>query len=273
MTREAGTDLSELPHWDDQPDLWDACYLAGKQLPGLIIVDIDRGRKIDVKSPKGRNQATVTVQGNEPANVTITVEISTREDLLSLNEILPLLEPVTDPKKATASDAIDIACPMAAIRGVSSIIVSKLAGPKLKNGLMTLTLTAIEFDAPPAAKGLGGKGGAGTGGALKYDVIGTFADSQGNLFGSSTIYARLVSGSLSDGVFEEKPGPGSHGTFAGKFLIEDLPAKEAAEANAGGHVTPRDVTATIDSSQDGSSRLDFEKGDTATDPATVDPAP
>jgi hypothetical protein len=272
MAREPGTDLSELPHWDDNPALWDACYLAGQQLPGIITVDIDRARKIDVKSPKGKNKATITVQGNEPANVTITIEISTKEDLLSLNEIIPLLEPVTDPKKATASDAVDIACPMAAIRGVNSIIISKLTGPKLKGGLMTLTVNAIEFDAPPKAKGLGGTG-SGAGGALKYNLIGTFVDNQGNLFGTSTIYARLVSGTVDAGTFEEKPGPGSHGTFEGRFFTPDIPAQEAAEAAAGLHVTPRDVTNTVDSSTDGSSRLDYEKGDVTQDPADGDPAP
>jgi hypothetical protein len=155
------TDLEhELPHWHDQPDLYDVLFLGGRQMPGIATVKVTRRRKIDKKSAKGKNKATVTVQGYEPAELEITLKMLTPEDMTSLYEAVPLLEPTADRTTAKDADALDIAHYTTSFRDIKAVVVESLEGPELVNGEMFLKIKACEFRKPPKATGKGGGGGA-----------------------------------------------------------------------------------------------------------------
>lgn len=168
------TTLDALPHWHDEPDVYDALFLAGQRIPGVVKVDISRKVKIDKKSPKGKNKAVVTKQGVEAAEVSIEIRVLDPADVEQLRGQMDLLEPVPDKEKATAEDALDIAHWATSWRKIEAIVIEETKGPELVDGVLVLTIKAVEFDKPkPAAVGgVGGGGGGGLKFGFFYDQVG-----------------------------------------------------------------------------------------------------
>lgn len=167
--------IQDLPHWHDEPEVWDTVFLGGVQMPGVAKVKVTRKRKIDKKSAKGKNKGKVTTQGTEPAEVSISLRMLSEEDKAALVTVMPLLEPVPDKETVTDKDALEIASYATNYRSISAIIIESLEGPELRDdGILYLDIKACEFDADSVTK----KGvGTGTGGSgLK---IGFFTDQQG----------------------------------------------------------------------------------------------
>jgi hypothetical protein len=282
MATDPNADLSELPHWEDEPDIWDTVHLGDMTLPGIATLTIERGRKADKKAAKGKQKATVTVQGYEAADVKITLRLLSREDLRALNELLPRIEPIPDKGTATEADAYDLAHPVAAMRGVNSILVLKIDGPTLQDGIMSITFTCIEFEAPKKAGVGSGKGGGAAGTAAgAYNLIGAFYDGVGNLIDNKSLQARLIVGDLTQGsTFEERPGKYSldggktfnegRGYFIGAFVLEDPFAKAQVEGELKDKGKTLDATKTPDTSQGGDGSENGQ-GDLVPDPADEDP--
>jgi hypothetical protein len=85
------TDLDISIFWDDSADLWDTVFLGAEPLPGIARVTGSHGRKLDVKSPPGRNGATITDKGYQPAKVEITLKLWEKAQLEAWFRIAPTL--------------------------------------------------------------------------------------------------------------------------------------------------------------------------------------
>lgn len=284
--------LADLPHWEDEPDLYDALFLGGEQIPGISTVKISRKVKIDKKSAKGKNKAVVTKQGVEPAEVTITVRVLDRADFQRLRELMPLFEPVPDKEKATDKDALDIAHWAASLRNLQAIIIESADGPELKDGILELTLKAVEFDKPKATSGVGGSG---SGGGLRF---GFFYDQTGQPLPLSYVAIEGLPAKIDnpDGKDNGKPLLDPKGnqifvceqkailleiglnevsaTFLGRYVAFDPLIKSKWEEFHPPGEKDKDATKTPDKSKGGASVGDFAPSDNdPPDPTTTDAGP
>lgn len=154
------TTVSGVPHWDDDPDSWDTCVLGSVTLPGFCQVKITRGQKLDAKSAKGKNKATLTLQGQDAAKVVITWKCSERSELAAYAAAIKAIEPVAG---KTSPTALDLVHPAALLRGVAAIAVETIDGPSLDGGIITTTINGIEFQVPKKTSGLGKGSGTSNG--------------------------------------------------------------------------------------------------------------
>jgi hypothetical protein len=149
--------MAGIPSWRAAPEAWDTVTLAGIALPGLCKVDVERERTVDVKKPSGADGAVTTDKGAKPAKVKITwllwddVDENAAEELWAqAQEIMAVLEP--RPGAVKAPVPLDIAHPMAALRSVRSVVITKVDTPDIDDdGLLKITLECVEW-APPKPK-------------------------------------------------------------------------------------------------------------------------
>lgn len=251
-----------LPHWEDEPEVWDACFLGGNQLPGVCRVEVTRKWKIDKKSAKGKNGATTTLQGSEPADVTIVCTVLSREDVSELWRLVPLLEPYRGGAKNN-DFAFDIASPATTWRDIKAIVIESMEGPKLVDGILTLTIKAVEYCPPAKATGKGkGTGGGGV-------MIGTFSGTNGDVLPGSRIAVQLGDAKDPQNPKAVLLDPGGYtlsrwslvamagtdgggfyyqgGEFVGRFIFPDNLLREAWEATKSKPAL-KDVTVTPDGS-------------------------
>lgn len=266
---------ANLPHWHDDPEVFDALFLAGQRIPGVVTVKVSRKVKIDKKSPKGKNKATITKQGVEAAEIDITIRLLSPEDFEEMKALMPLIEPVADKKTTGNDDALDIAHWATWMRNVEAIIIEDTDGPELKDGIFELHIKAVEFERPKTVSGSGVGSGlaAGVGSGAIY--LGIFVDSKGSVIEKSRVAvqgsaAKDASGKLIKGPFGEDIFTWSQlaisddsaqgysektGTFVGRYFGEDnLLTKAWNDAHV---AKPKDVTTTPQASKGGADLGDF----------------
>jgi len=282
--------LEDLPHWEDEPDLYDALFLGGEQIVGICTVKISRKVKIDKKSAKGKNKAVVTKQGVEPAEVTISIRVLDRADFQKFQSQMELFEPLTKWKDDSHGDALDIAHWATKMRGIEAIIVESADGPELKDGILEMSIKAVEFHKPKTATGTGG-GGGGLRFGFFYDQLGQpiplsyvaieglpakidnpgkkddgkpLLDPQGNQIFVCQQKAILQEIGLTE----------LETTFLGRYVAFDPLIKLKWEEFHPPGEKDKDVTKTPDKSKGGVSVGDFAPSNNdAPDPATTDAAP
>jgi hypothetical protein len=82
------------PFWGDNPDAWDAVFIANVRLPGLAKVG-GKGfeQRVDAKKTAGKHGASITRTGNEPARVEIQVQLWTEEHLVAYEKLIRQVKP------------------------------------------------------------------------------------------------------------------------------------------------------------------------------------
>ena len=155
-----------FPFWDDPTQSWDTLYLAGRAFPGIVDIDGEVSRDVEVKKAKDQDGATLKDNGYEPAKIEITIRVSTREQWQSLQGLIPDIHPRT---KGGARAPVSIGHPAPNLLGVNQIYVTKIGFPKvLDTKEIKLAITAIEWLPEPkgvkTGAGTGGGGGGGGGG-------------------------------------------------------------------------------------------------------------
>lgn len=97
-----GASASSAPFWGDQPDSWDAVYLAGVRIPGLCTVG-GKGfeQRVDKKKTAGKHGAKITRTGNECADIDITVRMWTQEHLTAFEQLLKAVKPRKEVRATT----------------------------------------------------------------------------------------------------------------------------------------------------------------------------
>ena len=258
-----------LPHWTEQPDVWDTLSLAGIAVPGVATVDVSRGLEIDKKKAKGTRKMVFTIQGVKSAEINIHIEVNTPDEWTALQQLIAVIEPKAGTGK-NEGIPVDIAHPVTAARGIRSILIEDVIGPtKTPDGksFCSLKIKGSEFDAPPKPTTGTGKGGANP---ASYPYAGTFTDPSNNLFyevakfDPAFVNTTALAGSNGFANFIS-----SHGKkFYAKFII-GVPSK--GDPTVAASNTTGDATKTPDASTGGDSGDAIQKGVPAP-PVPVDPA-
>lgn len=141
--------ISLIPYWMDEPEIWDTITIAGKVLPGLCVVDGQRGRKLDKKNPKGCDDATISDDGAEATDIDIKLVLATRQQWIDYQRIVPLLDPAINKGKAKP---VDVSHPALALHGVTQIYIEKLSFPKPGSDRQTREVTIKAVGWLPAPK-------------------------------------------------------------------------------------------------------------------------
>jgi len=125
-----------IPFWDQPSSLdpsnsnfpeWAVVRLAGQTLPGLCSVSGGRAKRFDIKKSPGKNFATITHQGFDPATIKVTERIWTRQQLYALWLIMPLLQPMFEAAHNAASLAVDVYHPALALQSISAVLISRIS--------------------------------------------------------------------------------------------------------------------------------------------------
>ena len=120
-------------------------------------------RRIDVKKTKGKDGAVLKDNGMDLAKLKINLRIWTAEQWSRFNELLPLIHPK---RKGGSREPTEIIHPQANLLGIKAIYINQIDFPDLdrSNGIMTVTMSAIEWIPRPAPvkRGAGTAGGKAT---------------------------------------------------------------------------------------------------------------
>jgi hypothetical protein len=140
-----------IPFPDDDPAAWDTVTIGKQDFPGVVEPDGSKGRKIETRSPRGGDGATLSDNGYEPAKFTITLKLATREEWALWCKIAPLIDPR---RKGSLRTPFDVVHPVFADVNVTQIYVEKVYAVKRQpDGLLIKRLDVVEwFPAPTAAK-------------------------------------------------------------------------------------------------------------------------
>lgn len=130
-----------LPFWGDAPDAWDRALIAGRLVPGRVVVEAKVKNRIDKKSIPGTHGAKMTHIGYEPAEVTLTIEIWTAAQLDELRSIVQLIRP-----RKSAPQPFTLQHPSIAMLDITSVLFMEVANLRPKgDGMYSMTITGLEY--------------------------------------------------------------------------------------------------------------------------------
>lgn len=124
---------------------WQTVRLAGETLPGLCEVTGKLGKRFDVKKSKGSQFSTLTHQGQDPAEIRVVETIWTRQQLLALWSILPLLQNATASLANGQIQACEVRHPALDLMGINTVVVRGLGLPKLEKDTLKLEIDLLEY--------------------------------------------------------------------------------------------------------------------------------
>lgn len=133
-------------HWEAGDTDWDTLTLGGFKLPGVPRVTVKRGRKLDKKSAKGRNGATITDGGGQGAEVEIELRIATAEDWDTWCLVLWALDPTK-----VAPQAYTVVHPQTEAFQVQSVMIEDISAGPPDSGIYTVKIKCAEWFAAPKA--------------------------------------------------------------------------------------------------------------------------
>lgn len=134
-------------HWDENSEDWDSCVLGNFLLPGRAEVSVKRGRKLDKKSAKGKNGATITDGGGEGAQVDIELSMVGSDAWDVWCGMLAILDPTK-----SAPQAWGIGHPQAEAFQVKSVMIEDIQAGAPKQGIYTVKIKCAEWFPQPKGK-------------------------------------------------------------------------------------------------------------------------
>jgi len=140
-----------IPHWDDDPEVWDTLVLGTNTMPGVW--DIEDGnikRVLDVKKAPGLDGARIKDMGYENGAMTCVGQLVGADDWATLQQIAATLKLT---QKGKARTPIAISHPKALYLGVTQVYVTEIECPRLDNGIMTATIRVLEYVPTPKKAG------------------------------------------------------------------------------------------------------------------------
>lgn len=137
--------MPTIPNWYEQADAWDAVIIQGFPLPGLSHATATTGRKIDVRSVRGKDGARIRDGGYQPAKVEVECIVWDTNDLQVLSEAIEAIQP----RGGTARSPIQIQHPALAAIGISQVYVESIQAPKLERGKLITKFTFLEWTEQP----------------------------------------------------------------------------------------------------------------------------
>ena len=127
------------------PTEWDQIIVEGEALPGFAVVRVNGKLKVDPGKAAGKHGGSPTFQGQDPAQVDITLTVL-REDVPKLLKRIEPLWP-KDAERKAAKHPIAVYHPNLAALGVKSIYFTDRSGLDKgpATGSFVMTLKAVEF--------------------------------------------------------------------------------------------------------------------------------
>jgi hypothetical protein len=121
--------MASIPIWDGSGDdfAWDALILGGEFMPGVPTVKCDVENSLDKKKPSGAQGAKISDEGQEPAQISISLQLINEGDLAALARVLPKIRP---PRKGGKRDPLAIVHPNPNILGVESVVIETISMPQ-----------------------------------------------------------------------------------------------------------------------------------------------
>ena len=181
-----------LPYWDqrDWQNAWDSLNLGGEDWPGVCeISGAGVSRKIDIKKQAGTDGSTMTDEGYQPARLTISITIHNWDQWDRMQELMPTVHPR---KKGGTRTPLSIAHPQANFLGITQIYIDKIGIPKKPSagdGLLTLSMSAVEWvpSPKPVKTGAGTSTGSGKTSAGTVDDHAATMDDLSNALGVALV--------------------------------------------------------------------------------------
>jgi hypothetical protein len=134
------------------PSKWETLDLQAAdgtaiRIPGVVTVKLTQAMALAVnKSPQSEGAAYV-MQGMEPANLTITVRLSTDQEWSDWCDVYPTIMPQISRLKDGTLRYFTILHPAALSAGVTNIIITEIAPPAIDSpgGPLTATIKAKHY--------------------------------------------------------------------------------------------------------------------------------
>lgn len=141
--------MSAPIHWyrTTADSSWDILLLGGVVMPGIPTVEVNLEGGLDVQKPRKGRGARIVDEGNPPSTISVTLQITTPDELDSLQNAMPVLRP----RSKTAQRApVEIVYPSVNFVGIENVVVSdvKLAPPNAKDGWL-IEIKLIEWVPAP----------------------------------------------------------------------------------------------------------------------------
>jgi hypothetical protein len=138
--------MATIPWPETQPGAWDVLFLAGRVFPGLALVKVKGGQKIDRKDAPGSDGESTTQQGEKAKDVDIVHRLWTQEQWDEYEACFLLIEPVAEKRRP-----VDIVTSQTAFRLITSVIIEEIDGPNWEpdKRWMELRYKCIEHKPPP----------------------------------------------------------------------------------------------------------------------------
>jgi hypothetical protein len=136
---------------------WDTATLGGSPLPGLVRVEAEPGRKLDVRTTPASDGATIVDQGFEPANPKIKITIWTQAQWSQLQLIITKLYPRPGKSRGTPPPAIPLVHPGANALGVNAVLIKSISTlvPSSIVGAYEMQFNCVQYVKPkPAVVGV-----------------------------------------------------------------------------------------------------------------------
>jgi hypothetical protein len=136
-----------IPHWDEDPESWDLLILGTNTMPGVWDIEDGSGKRIiDVKKAPGLDGARVHDKGYEPGALVLVGQLVDAEDWENLQTIV---RPLLPNKKGKEHTPVAISHPKATFINVAQVYITEVEVPRIDNGVMTVTIHAMEWTAEP----------------------------------------------------------------------------------------------------------------------------
>ncbi|WP_437310002.1 hypothetical protein [Sorangium sp. So ce388] len=175
--------MATIPWPELQPGAWDVLYLAGRVFPGLAMVKVRGGQKIDRKDAPGSDGETTVQQGEKAKDVDIVHRMWTQEQWDEFEACFLLIEPVAEKRRP-----VDIVTSQTAFRLITSVIIEEVEGPNWETDKrwMEFHYKCLEHK-PPPPKTVTKKNEASRGSAVpdSFNGGGIGANGRLNIFGDS----------------------------------------------------------------------------------------
>jgi uncharacterized protein YkwD len=158
---DLSTEFVSLPFWinEEDPLAWDTVYLGGDALPGIASLGGSALKRVmDKKKAKGKDKANLKDEGDQPAELEITLLIYNQIEWNLLQEVVETFRP---PKAGGERKPVSIEHPLTQMFGITMVYVTEVAVPSFDKAQQTLTVSVKCVEWVPKPKPV--VGGAGTG--------------------------------------------------------------------------------------------------------------
>jgi hypothetical protein len=137
-----------IADWTTSPD-WDTLYVGGKPIECAVVrVTVKLPSGLDIKKGKGKKKATITDDGDPPAEVDIEIELLPKHLPKFVQEIVPILRPQA---KGASRPPLEIGHPNTRLWNINVITPGEISSPMpTSGGTWVISIKAHEWCPAPS---------------------------------------------------------------------------------------------------------------------------